>query len=339
MKPYFLKDGIESLSKELTGTENIYLGVRPYGFHAGNATVFVVYPLLLCEALSKKGKIPKFTFYLFINDWEQDALAGPNPKEYPFNIFPNRTTFQHMDDPYGCCSSIVDHWEPIIKRNSLKIKEKFPEVKVECVRNSSMRDNSQLKYYLFKTIKEPKIVLEAIRKYTDKKILPNPIVYAMAICPKCHIGKGKTEILEGDRIRHSCEICGFAGEDDYRSFNFWFYHKVLALPRLDIFNIDLCITGLDHYNEGDFLIRKKLIEDFGNKIKLPKTLYTPMILGADGRQMGKSRGNDVFVEIEDLIEIIKNDNSDQIKVILPKRKENFFSKLKKFSHALVYEEK
>jgi hypothetical protein len=70
MKPYFLKEGIESLSDELLGVENIYLGIRPYGFHAGNATVFVGYPLLLCDALSKKGKIPRFTCYLFINDWE-----------------------------------------------------------------------------------------------------------------------------------------------------------------------------------------------------------------------------------------------------------------------------
>jgi lysyl-tRNA synthetase class I len=165
------------------------------------------------------------------------------------------------------------------------------------------------------------------------------MIYAMAICPRCNIGRGETEVLEGDRIRHSCNACGFRGEDDYRKFNFWFYHKVLALPRLDIFNIDLCITGPDHYNEGDFLIRKKLIEDFGNRINLHKPLYTPMILGVDGKQMGKSKGNDVSIEIEDLIEIIKKDDSDRIKIGLSSGRENFFSKLKRFSYSLVYEKK
>jgi hypothetical protein len=319
MKPYFLKEGVEALSNELSGAENIYLGIRPYGFHAGNATVFVVYPLLLCDALRKKRKVPRFTFYLFINDWEQDSLSGPNTKKYPFNIFPNKTTFQHMDDPYGCCSNIVDHWEPIIEFNSLKIKEKFPEVKIKCVRNSSMRENSRLKYYLFKTIKEPHIVLNAIRKYSNKKTLRRPVVYAMAICPNCHLGKGETEVINIDCIRHTCNACGFVKEGNYREFNFWFYHKVLALPRLDIFDIDLCITGLDHYNEGDFLIRKKLIEDFGNRIKIPKTLYAPTILGSDGKQMGKSKGNDVFVEIEYLLKIIKNNNNDRIKINLPQK--------------------
>ena len=33
-KPYFFQDGINELSQELSGDENVFLGIRPYGFHA-----------------------------------------------------------------------------------------------------------------------------------------------------------------------------------------------------------------------------------------------------------------------------------------------------------------
>jgi lysyl-tRNA synthetase class I len=200
----------------------------------------------------------------------------------------------------------------------MKVKDKFPHIKVKCIRNSSMKNNLKLKYYLLKTIKEPHIVLNAIKKYTNKKTLNSPISYAMAVCPKCHLVRGKTDVMKKDVIRHFCGACGSVSEDNYEKFDYWFYHKVLALPRLDIFNIDLCITGLDHYNEGDFLVRKKLIEDFGNNIKLPKTLYAPTILGSDGRQMGKSKGNDVSIEIDDLVNLISSHDGD--KIIIPLKK-------------------
>ena len=320
-------EGIELLGDELKGTESIYLGIRPYGFHAGNATVFVVYPLLLCKELIKRGKIPKFIFHIFINDWEQDSLDGPNPKLYPFNVVPKKTTFQYMEDPFGCCSSVVDHWEAIIRDNVMKIKEEFPHVVIKCVRNSSMRDNSKLKYYLLKTINEPSLVLNAIKKYTSKKTLNNPMTYAMAICPNCHSAKGKTNVLsDNNSIQHVCDVCGGVSKGVYSNFDYWFYHKILALPRLDFFNIDLCITGLDHYDEGDFLIRKKLIKDFGNKIKVPRTLYAPTILGADGLQMGKSRNNDVFVEIDELVDIISNSEGDKI-IISTKKSDVSINKL------------
>lgn len=54
---------------------------------------FVLYPILLSEELKKLGKVPEFNIFIFINDWEQDKLAGPNVKMYPFNIFPENTTF------------------------------------------------------------------------------------------------------------------------------------------------------------------------------------------------------------------------------------------------------
>jgi hypothetical protein len=99
MKPYFLYDGIIELAQTLAGTENIYLGIRPYAFHAGNMVTMVVYPLLLCREIEKLGKEAQFNFFIFINDWEQDRLAGPDTKTYPFNIFPLNTTFQYATNP------------------------------------------------------------------------------------------------------------------------------------------------------------------------------------------------------------------------------------------------
>jgi len=80
MKPYFLHQGLLELAPTLEGGENIYLGVRPYAFHAGNIVAMVIYPLLLCEEVEKLGKKAQFSFFVFINDWEQDRLAGLDTK-------------------------------------------------------------------------------------------------------------------------------------------------------------------------------------------------------------------------------------------------------------------
>lgn len=40
MKAYFFQNGIKQLAREITGEENIYLGIRPYGFHAGSMLPF-----------------------------------------------------------------------------------------------------------------------------------------------------------------------------------------------------------------------------------------------------------------------------------------------------------
>src|SRR3989344_4571671 len=74
MKPYFFQKGIEELAHEVKGNENIYLGIRPYGFHAGNMLAFIIYPLLLCEEVRKMGVIPSFNIFIFINDWEPIIL-------------------------------------------------------------------------------------------------------------------------------------------------------------------------------------------------------------------------------------------------------------------------
>ncbi len=97
MKFHYL-DGLKKMVGGLKGDENVYLGIRPSGFHSGNALTLVIYPMLMCKLLLKKrGITPKFTFYLFLNDWEQDEIDGEDPKLFPFNIFPKKPTLQHIN--------------------------------------------------------------------------------------------------------------------------------------------------------------------------------------------------------------------------------------------------
>lgn len=303
MKPFLYYRGLKKLAKELRGTERIYLGIRPYGFHCGNMVSLVVYPILLCQELLKLKKVPRFKIYVFINDWEQDRLAGPDVKMHPFNIHPLKTTFQYTFDPSNPTKSIVDFWEPEIMRNICKIKELFPLVTVQSVRNSQMKQHSIMKRCLTQTLNNPQLIAEILLKFTNKKILSEPIAYAMAVCPDCKIVRGQTQIIK-KIIHHYCSLCGKVTTGDYRDFDYWFYHKPLALPRIEICKIDLCITGADHHNEGDFKVRQELMKAYKIKTPPPKTLYTPVVYGFNGQVMGKSKGNAVLWDFDELLNLV-----------------------------------
>lgn len=315
MKPYFCLSGIKDLAQDLKGNENIYLGVRPYGFHAGNMSTLVAHPILLCKELLILGKIPRFNFYLFINDWEQEKLDGVDPQLYPFNILPKHTTWQFMPDPIDSNYSIVDFWEPIIKNNVQIITHYFPKTKINAVRNSSMKLFPLMKSCLLKTIKKPEIVSTALRQYTNRKILNNAI-YASAVCPECKAARGITRVANHDRIIHVCTNCQVKCSGKYEDFEYWFYHKPLALPRIGTYCIDLCITGLDHYQEGDYQVRQKLLEEYKINVAPPKTLYTPVILGRNNLTMGKSKGNAEHYSLESIIKyIIENPTAEKLKIL------------------------
>lgn len=314
-KPYFCNDGIDKLSRELSGTENIFLGIRPYGFHAGNAIPFVIYPLLLCETLQNAGKKPQFKFYLFLNDWEQDGFDElyADRTVYPFNIAPKFTTFQYLPAEDGK-GSLVDYWESIIVDKVSIIQCKYPDVKIRCVRNSHMRDMPTMKDVVLKTINNPDIVSNVLKSTTNKKILDNSC-YCRPVCPNCKSAKTIARIENSDNLDIKCDCCGLHKVYNYHLLNYWLYHKPLALPRIKEFNIDLCITGMDHYHEGDFLTRMKLFEAYEIDTKLPKTLYTPTLYGRNGKIMGKSKGNCEDISIEQLLSLIIN-NSNKTEIYL-----------------------
>jgi hypothetical protein len=320
MKPYFHYKGICELAKKLNGNERIYLGIRPYGFHAGNATTMVIYPLLLCREIEKLGKMPHFTFYVFLNDWEQDSLDGPDPKLYPFNVMPKFTTWQYVKDPVDEKLGIVDFWERVIVNNVNLVKHYFPNVNVISSRNSEMKYYPEMKDCIYKTINNPELILNILKKYTNKEILDMPTFYASAVCPYCHAARGITSgVKEQNSIFHKCNFCGKNSDGKYEDFDYWLYHKPLALPRIAAFNIDLCITGLDHYDEGDFTVRQKLIEAYGlnsSRHPNPKTLYASSIYGIDGNLMGKSKGNAKLIDMDKLINLIISEK-DSKKIVIP----------------------
>lgn len=297
--PHFYYQGIKRLAKKLHGRENVYLGIRPYGFHAGNLLTLVLYPMLLCEELKKLGKVPRFNFFVFINDWEQDSLEGPNPIKYPFNVYPKNTTLQFQKG--NGAVSVVDIWQPVISSHVLEIQKNYPDTKIEFVKNSDLKHNPKMKYYLLETIKNSDKLGNLFQNKSTHEVLNRPRVYAMAVCPICEKTRGYSRISVSkgkDYVVHKCEVCKQEIVEDYEYFNYWFYHKPLAIPRLEIFKIDLCITGSDHLNERDFGIRNELIRFFGAKIKPFETLYAPLVLGPDGNKMGKSNNNCILPSIE-----------------------------------------
>ncbi len=301
MKPYLYLNGLKQLVKDINGDETIHIGIRPYGFHAGNAMALIVYPYLLCYYFEKLNREAKFNFIISLNDWEQDSLDGPDYRRYPFNIYPKNTSLQFTPDENGCCKSIVDHWTPIIEKNVIKIKKRFPRINCRFVKNSDLIDHIFCKKLLLETIKNPKDQLEIFRTYSNKEILETPLQYAGVVCPKCKKTHGVTSVTDDDQIQWECATCDTRKKSDFKKFNYWWYHKPLLLARMEIFDIDITISGGDHFSEGDFKIREAFIKKYSPQTKEPKMLFTPTVIALNGEKMSKSRNNVAYADVSKLI--------------------------------------
>lgn len=178
-----------------------------------------------------------------------------------------------------------------------------------------MKLHPAMKRCVLYTIEHPDRIADILRTHTGHPVLPHDVSYAMAVCPHCTLCKGKT-IVEEDRVTHSCRNCGKVSKARYEFFDYWFYHKPLAVPRLEAFDIDLCITGVDHYKEGDYLVRQELLKLFNSNAKYPKTLYAPSLHAQDGERMSKSVGNVVSVEVDTLLDLVHK-NPNDTKLSLP----------------------
>jgi len=304
MKPYLYFDGLCDLVKDIEGAEVIHMGIRPYGFHAGNTMALVVYPYLLCKYLEKIGKKARFNFIVSINDWEQDLLDGPDTRKYPFNIFPKNTSIFYVEDENKCCVSAVEHWQPIIEQNLSKLKEVFPNISFQFVRNSTLINHPFCKSLLLQTLRNPREQLELLKANSDNETLEDPVQYAGAICPKCHRAHGTTQVLEDNSILWACSECKYKQKGNIEQFQYWWYHKPMLLARMEIFKIDITLSGGDHFSEGDFNIRKAYIRKFSPNTKEPFMLFTPMVVAEDGQKMGKSRNNTEFADIAKFIKAV-----------------------------------
>lgn len=157
---------------------------------------------------------------------------------------------------------MVDHWEPIIIENVSKVLSEFSNVKITPVRNSSMKKFGVMRKVVLETIKNPKLVWNVLKKFSNKKMLEYPCAYCSAICRNCKSARTETSVKSSELIEVRCPLCGDTNSGVYETFEYWLYHKPLALPRIAYYNIDLCITGLDHYNEGDFASRLELFKAY-----------------------------------------------------------------------------
>lgn len=303
MKPYLYFDGLLKLSQEIQGSEVIHIGIRPYGFHAGNAMAFIVYPYLLCKYLEKLGKKAQFKFIVSINDWEQDILDGPNPRKYPFNIFPKNTSIYFVKDERGCCKSVTDHWQPIIERNLLVLKNEYPGLSFQFVRNSELIEFPFCREMLRRTIENPYEQFKILKENSDNETLESPIKYAGAICPSCHRAHGTTAVVNDEMISWICDGCNYSTKDRMENFQYWWYHKPMLLARMEIFKVDITLSGGDHFSEGDFNIRKAFIKKYSPATKEPYMLFSPTVVTVDGQRMSKSRNNAQFANIPKLINI------------------------------------
>jgi len=305
-EPYLYLEGIKKLAESLRGDEVIHMGIRPYGFHAGNALAMVIYPILLCEECERLGKKVKFSFFVSLNDYEQDELDGPDYHRFPFNIHPKRTILKFVQDPSGCCDNIVDHYTPIIKDSVMLIKKTYPTVNIKFYETSRVKNNHYFKDYLLRTIENPLEQLSLYKKHTGREILNNPVFYANAVCPKCKSANGDI-FIEKQKIHLKCKECSIISEGSYGEFDYWWYHKPMLVARYKIFNIEVSLSGGDHYSEGDFVIRNAFIKLFNSGLKSPKTFFSPMLLGLDERRMSKSQGNASYPKLDKLYKLAKQD--------------------------------
>lgn len=314
-KPYLYNQGLKDLSKEVTGKETIHMGIRPFGFHAGNLVSLYVYPYLFCEEVNKLGKPVNFTFIVSINDYEQDELDGPDYKRYPYNIYPKKTTLGHLVDQAGCHNLTIEHWLPIIQDSILNLKNRFPSIKIHFIKNSELKNNLEFKKILLETIKNPSKQLEIYKKHTNKETLDQPICYAGAVCPTCHSTKGTTVVHETSDvyIEWQCKECHAFSTDQYSAFNYWFYHKPLFAARMAALGkINITFSGDDHFSENDFILREELMKMFTPNTLMPKMFFAPLVLTKEGKRMSKTQKNTQWGDPIKLIDFCRNSTGNQI---------------------------
>ena len=274
-RPYLYLDGLKDLAKDLKGNEKIHIGIRPYGFHAGNVLTIILYPRILCEVFrSIHNKEPEFNFILSINDWEQDTLDGPDYRRFPFNIFPKTTSIQMMNINSDSDIKMVDYWESIIIKTFKNFLKEFKNLKINHFRNSSLKNTPSFKELMIETIKNPIKQYDIYKKYSKAEFLNSPIQYCGVICSGCTSSHGFTNFLN-NKILWKCTNCGISEEKNYEDYDYWWYHKMLLVGRMKHFNFDILLSGGDHFNENDFQIRQAFFSRIYSRSEDPKNVIWP----------------------------------------------------------------
>lgn len=312
-KAYLYLEGIKQLASEVRGNERIYTAIRPYDMHAGNVLSIVAYPYILCEEVQKRGITPEFTFLVSINDWEQDQLTGEDIHKYIFDTRPVHTTIAHTTNSDG--ENIVGIKQPLIENEVNKLKVNFPGIKIEFVRNSSLKNNPLMKHVLLHCIQNYKDHKKLLLDVTKRETVGTDMRFANALCSKCFDANTNTQLLAGEMLETTCKNCGNHEIRTYNDCDFWLYHKQLFPPRLAILDFQITISGADHYLQGDFNVRKALYEYIYNKpMPSVKMAFAPLLIAPDGEKMSKSRKNDFYLPLEELLPLAREKTSATVQI-------------------------
>jgi len=316
-KTYVCWKGLEEAAKDVKGDEKISIGIRPYGFHAGNELTLFVYPWHFCNLVKRLGKEPKFTFFISLNDMEPERLKYLYPdkntgyyykkeeltlkEEVPFeyNIFPRDTSFQYTADKEGCCNSMAEHWSKIIEAKVLRLKEDFPLLTFQFIKSSSIKNDPLYKKALKLGIEHPEVLGRIASQHEKVCFEDGCLSWAGAICPTCHSAQGKT-MISGETITFECSDCGEKYAGSMNKTSFWMHHMLLLAPRLKLFGIDLFFRGYDHYACNHISINEQLYEALCGEILDIKTIVPPLIVGADGKKMSKTWSNEKVLNTQKL---------------------------------------
>jgi lysyl-tRNA synthetase class I len=299
----------------MRGDEKIHIGIRPYQMHDGNTLAIVAYPILLCEEIIRLGKTPRFNFIVSFNDWEQDSLTGEDIYKYHFDVEPNDTTIEFLKEENGIRT--VEYWGPQIQKSIIEIKKMFSEVSIKIVYNSDLKNNKVMKSVILKTIKERKELKALLLKTTGCPTTGSDTRFANAVCPNCLHINTDTEVLETDMLKTNCKKCYKSYVLPYQDCSYWIYHKPLFIARWEIFGFTHCISGGDHYIEGDAKTRESLYEFYFDK-KNPEIdmLFSPILLGKNKAKMSKSRQNYFTTNLRTVLDAARLNKTEIIDLIV-----------------------
>ena len=309
---YLYLDGLKTLAEELKGTEKIHVGIRPYELHAGNLLSIVAYPYLLMEAIEERGITPEFTLYVSINDWEQESFTGKDIFKYSFDNRPKNSTIKNtLVDGVA----LVDAWQPKIEAAINTLKERFPQITIRFIRNSSLKDEPAMRHTILTTMKDRKAHKELFLEISGRPTTGEESYYANVLCESCKAADTQTTLAADEKLNYHCQKCGHSGTTTYEEGDFWLYHKQLFVARLDILRFDLSISGADHLMEGDDRIRIELYKAIFNRDAPDiKMLFAPVLKAADGNKMSKAMGNIKSMPMEAVLELARNNEGSELDI-------------------------
>ena len=166
-----------------------------------------------------------------------------------------------------------------------------------------------MKTVVLQTLIHADEIKELMLRTTNKATDGSLTMFAASVCPSCHDANTDTQIQD-DTLSVSCSACGHVTSGIYEDFMYWLHHKPLFAARWKAFGFTHSLSGGDHLAEGDVEVRRALYSYFFNE-QPPKLdmIFSPILLGADGNKMSKSRDNYFDATVDELLRAAKQDGT------------------------------